>query len=275
MKENVDSCTKFDEQLLKVLNIHTPLKRKLLRANHAPSISKTLQKAIMRRSYLEKIYFKKHTDHSLKAYKKQKSYCSQLYKEQRKNFFSNLNPSFVKDNKLFWKTVKSLSSNKGNLGPNIKVVEKNEVLNNDQEIANELNTFFKYTVSNLNINENPYIINQVPDDILDPIQKCINKYKFHPSILLIPNRIKIQNLFLFHAIDRNDMRELLKIDPKKATTGNSIPSKTLKLHADISADILQNLFNDMLLTGNFPDNMKFADITLVFKKKRPFKKGKL
>ena len=29
------------------------------------------------------------------------------------------------------------------------------------------------------------------------------------------------------------MRQLLKIDPKKATTGDSIPSKTLKLSADI------------------------------------------
>ena len=79
-----------------------------------------------------------------------------------------------------------------------------------------------------------YYINQVSNDILDPVEKCINKYKFHRSILLIKNRIKIQNLFSFHAIERNDMmRKLLKIDPKKATTVNSIPSKTLKLSADI------------------------------------------
>ena len=69
------------------------------------------------------------------------------------------------------------------------------------------------------------------------------------------------------------MSELLKIDPRKATTGNSIPSKTLKLSADISADILQNLFNDMLSTGNFPDNMKLADTCV--QEKRPFKKEKL
>ena len=162
--------------------------------------------------------------------------------------------------------MKPFFSNKGDLGPNIKLVEKNELIQNDQEIANELNTFFKDTVSNLNINENPYIINQVSDDSLDPVEKCINKYKFHPSILLIKNRIKIQNLFLFHAINRNDMmRELLKFDPKKATTGNSMPSKILKLSADISADILQNLFN-MLSTGNFPDNIKLADKTPVLKK---------
>ena len=57
--------------------------------------------------------------------------------------------------------MKLFFSNKGNLGPNIKLVKKNELIQNDQEIANKLNTFFKDTVSNLEINENPYIINQV------------------------------------------------------------------------------------------------------------------
>ena len=76
---------------------------------------------------------------------------------------------------------------------------------NDQEMPNELNTVFKDTVSNLEINENPCIINQVSNGILDPVEKCINKYKFHPSILLIKNRIKIQYFFSFHAIERNDM----------------------------------------------------------------------
>ena len=58
-KENINSCTKFDEQFLQVLNSHAPLKRKSLRTNHAPYISKTLRKAIMKRSYLEKVDFKK------------------------------------------------------------------------------------------------------------------------------------------------------------------------------------------------------------------------
>ena len=91
--------------------------------------------------------------------------------------------------------MKRFFLNKGDLGPNIKLVEKNELIQNDQEIANELNTLFKDTASNLNINENPYIIDQVSDDSLDPIEKCIDKYKFHPSILYIKNRIKFQNFF--------------------------------------------------------------------------------
>ena len=48
------------------------------------------------------------------------------------------------------------------------------MLQNDQEIANELNFFSKNTVSDFEMNENPYIINQVSDDILDPAEKCIN-----------------------------------------------------------------------------------------------------
>ena len=72
----------------------------------------------MKRSYLEMIYLKKRTDHSLKTYKKQKkkNYCNRLYKKEKKKVFSSLNISFVKDNKLFWNTVKPFFSNKGNLG---------------------------------------------------------------------------------------------------------------------------------------------------------------
>ena len=74
--------------------------------------------------------------------------------------------------------MKHFYSNKENLGRNIKLVEKNELLKNEQEITNELNTFFKDTASNLEMNKNPYIINQILHDIFDPLEKCINKDKF-------------------------------------------------------------------------------------------------
>ena len=43
---------------LEVLDKHAPLTRKLLTANHASYITKSFQKVIMGRSYLEKVYFK-------------------------------------------------------------------------------------------------------------------------------------------------------------------------------------------------------------------------
>ena len=51
-------------------------------------ISKTLRKAIMKRSYLEKIYFKNRKDHSLKAYKKQKKTIAAGFIKKKEKLFS-------------------------------------------------------------------------------------------------------------------------------------------------------------------------------------------
>ena len=54
-REYVDSCSKFGEIFLKVLNRHGPLKKKMLGANHAPCVFKALRKAIMKISCLENL----------------------------------------------------------------------------------------------------------------------------------------------------------------------------------------------------------------------------
>ena len=70
--DKINSYAMFEELFLKVLDKHAPVKKKVVRANHAKYISKPLRKAIMKRSYLEKVYFKKQTTQSLERYKKQK-----------------------------------------------------------------------------------------------------------------------------------------------------------------------------------------------------------
>ena len=83
---------------MNLLEHHAPLKKKILRANNVPYITKKLRKAIMKRSQLENIDSKTSTEKSLKAYKKQKNYVSRLYKKERKMFFNSLNSSVISDN---------------------------------------------------------------------------------------------------------------------------------------------------------------------------------
>ena len=64
----------------------------------------------------------------------------------------------------------------------MQLVEGDELLQDDQKIADELNTFFKNEVSNLNINENTYIIKHDSGNLSDTVDKAICKYKFHASI---------------------------------------------------------------------------------------------
>ena len=72
--ESVEEHARFEKVFLDVLNKHAPLKKKVVRANHAPYKTKTLRKAIMKRPFLEKVYFKKKTPDPLIKFKKQKNY---------------------------------------------------------------------------------------------------------------------------------------------------------------------------------------------------------
>ena len=46
----------------------------------------------------------------------------------------------------------------GNLRSQIKLIENDELIQNDNKVAEILNTFFKNVVSTLNVNENSYIV---------------------------------------------------------------------------------------------------------------------
>ena len=110
-------------------------------------------------------------------------------------FFNNLNPSFVTGNKLSWKTIKPFFYNKGNYGSQIKLVEKDEVLQGNDLIVKELNKFFKNSVSTLNIKENKFITNRSSGGITGHIDKAIYKYKFHSTILLIRKHLINHDVF--------------------------------------------------------------------------------
>ena len=53
-------------------------------------------------------------------------------------------------------------------------------------------------------------------------------------------------------------KEVQLNNSKKVTTAYKIRSKILKTNSEPSAEVLPNLFNGMLKTGNFPDNLKLA-----------------
>ena len=73
---NTEDYETFEDTFLSTLNKYVPLKKKVLRANHKPYVTKAMRKAIMKRSELVTKYRKNPTDENLKAWKKQKNYCS-------------------------------------------------------------------------------------------------------------------------------------------------------------------------------------------------------
>ena len=84
-------------------------------------------------------------------------------------------------------------------------MEKDEVLQDDKKIAEELNTFLKNAVSSLDVNESSSIINQNFQNIDDPVDRAIEMYKYHLSIILINNKVDNQNRFSFEPVALSDI----------------------------------------------------------------------
>ena len=102
LSEGISNYESFETTFTEVLKKHAPLKKKLFRANHAPYITKTLRKTIMRRSQLETKYLKSKTQTDFKLYKKYKNFCR---KRERRKYYESLDMKNVLHSKKFWKTM--------------------------------------------------------------------------------------------------------------------------------------------------------------------------
>ena len=95
------SNDEFVEVFMNTFDIHAPLKQKYLRANQGPFMTKALSKAIMKRSRLRSKFNQDKSVFSKMAYNKQRNYCTNLLRKSRKDYYSNIITSCVRDAKKF------------------------------------------------------------------------------------------------------------------------------------------------------------------------------
>ena len=62
------------------------------------------------------------------------------------------------------------------------------------------------------------------------------------------------------------LEQLKNLDPKKASPQESIPPKILKTNTDLFCFPLVELFNRFVQEGSFPNDLKCADVSSLFKK---------
>ena len=266
-KNSVDTYENFENIFLEVLNKHAPPKKKILRANHKPYMTKTLRKAIMRRSALESKHNRSRTTESKKAYRKQKNYTDKLMKKEKKRFFSTLDLNNFTDNKKFWNTVKPLFSEAGVGSRKITLVKDEKIISEDQEVAETFNQFFKTSVESLDIKGNMFIQNNTRN-LEDPVEKALKRFENHPSINDIKQNINLDSKFSFSKVTGADIdKELKSLKTKKASTFLNIPVKHLKQVIDIISEPLVQIWNNEIIENEkFPAKLKCADISPIHKK---------
>ena len=113
-------------------------------------MTKQLRMAIMKRSKLRNDFLKDRNDASQSAYRKQCNLCVTLLQKAKKQYFSNLEPQLITDNKNIWKSVKPLFSDKITV-KETNLTENGEILSSDTDIADTLNDYLSNVVQNVNI----------------------------------------------------------------------------------------------------------------------------
>jgi len=216
----------------------------------------------MTRTRLKNKFRKEDTEENKKAYNKQRNYCLKLVRKTKKDFYNNLDVKKITDNKQFWKTVKPFFSNKVINNEKITLIENEEVISDDQSIANKFSNFYASVVENLGIENENMKLND------EDIETVVENFKNHPSILKIKEHYNSDSKFSFSPVNVTDvLKEIDALDASKAHQERDIPVKILKKNRDIFADFIKKDFNYGILNDMFPNHLKESEVKPVFKKK--------
>ena len=217
-------------------------------------MTKSLRKAIMTHSKLRNKYNKNRTPKNWTIFKKQRNKCVKILRNVKKEYLSNLNVKDVTDSRKFWSTVKPFFSDTSKTVNNIILSDNDKMLKDEKKVPKTLNDYFTNLTKKLKLK--PITFNDT-----------VNSFENHNSICKIKGYYKDEPSFEFKQFTINELLEIIKELPSnKASVLNEIPIKIIKNSSQVYSSKLTPILNQCVSTASFPDLLKYADVTPVFKK---------
>mgnify|MGYP001792265277 CR=1 FL=1 len=250
-------CDKFQS----VLNLHAPIKKKKIRHNNQPFMTKALRKAIMVRSKLRNIFNCNKSSNNWSKYKRQRNLCVNLLRQNKRHYFNNLNIKSVTDSKKFWKNIKPNFVNENKAADTIILSQNEKIIKDQRIVAEEFNNYFTDITKSLELKKTKSFNSN------HSISDIINHFKNSESVIKIKEQCNENaESFSFTAFKKEEIIKILNDLPNKSSILNDIPLSILKKYVYIYSEKLTSIFNNCLNENKFPDILKKADVTPVFKK---------
>ena len=143
--------------------------------------------------------------------------------------------------------------------------ENGELIVKNKEIANTFNDHFGSIVDNLGFDHwDDHSLSPTKGD--NRIDNIIKRYKHHHSI----KNIKAKFSKILVSVD--DIKTVIRDLKNNKSAGGEKPIQILK-ESEFTFGILTNCINKSIETGCFPDSLKAANITPIFKKDDPLDKA--
>ena len=253
-----DSYWAFNQLYKDVIDSHAPVRTARKHPKHAAFMNTNLRKARNVKAMLRRKFDKYPTNRNWEDYRKQRNYVTKLRKISIRQYFErncNLNTSPVH----FWNAIKPFMSNKlSSQNENISLFENDRIVNDPQEVCNTFNSHFANCANSIGFSE--------PLKDSESVHDIVSQFKNHSSITSIKDK-KFVSQFNFTEVSLDHVSELLsKVNIKKSTGSDKITPRIFKLSSPILCQPLTDLINISIKSSIFPDALKEAEVSPIFKK---------
>ena len=230
---------------LNTLDMHAPISEIRIRGNNLPYITAEMRKLIRTRDYLKKKANKTGSKYLHQAFQQIRNKVKYGIRKLRSEYYRNKIEENRGNLKATWKILKEVT-NKGN-----KSTDINEVLFEGEKVTDVKiipEAFHHHFAS---------IGGKLASDIPEPkMQSCDYLSKTG----------KFTSRFRFKKIHPKSVFAILsKLKNGKASGMSMIPNKILKSAKHIISESLTDIFNASLESNTFPDDLKVAGVTPIFK----------
>lgn len=245
----------FESAFVKVIDKHLPIKKRKPVVTPAPYMNKNLRNAIYKKRMFHNKYLKNRNDANWELYRKQRNLVNKIKKQSIKTYFFERTTGGPKSTD-FYPTIKPFLSNKNvKTNNNIILCENDKIVSEPKEVAEIFNHFFVNVAKNIG-------------------DQNIKIDKSHPSIQKInENKMSDEELNFHPVTDEFVNKQINKLNIKKATGCDQISPKIIKFAQPIITNPIKNLINKSIDTSIFPDNLKAAQVTPLYKKNNALEKS--
>ena len=245
-----------------ILNEQAPLKERAIKEEHVPYMNSDLRKEMYKRNMLKNKHLKDRSN-PIKwlLYKQQRNKVTGMRRNAIREFFmSKCKPGASPRD--FWKAVGPFMSTKSKSRRNILLKENDNIVTNTPELCEIFAHFFSTVANSIG---SPDHIDMSQGNFLSV---TLDKHTNHESIKAIMDKHKQNVIFDFKEVDVDYVYKILcKLNIHKATGYNNVPPKMVKLCAEELSVTLTEFVNYAFKNKMFPDGMKKAEISPIFKKK--------
>ena len=136
-----------------------------------------------------------------------------------------------------------------------------------QAVEEVFNKFFINIVPNLKIStDHGYDNDSIATD--DEVTNAVNKFRNHPSIIMIKNKTKNDQSFSFGPVNYDEvLKKVNTLDTAKASQQSDISTKILNQNSNYFAEYFYENINQCISKSIFPSDLKLAEVTPTYKKK--------